>query len=145
MDDKLKDLANKIVQYDKQVGKIDAEIVHLPENRVGNILYRPILREYEIPYLANSTLEKHFQINIEDLFLTLRDNRLILFSKKLGKEVVPYLSNAHNYWTNSLPIYNFLCDLRSQDVRDNLTFSWGNIFKAINFYHGFHMMVLLSH
>lgn len=133
MDDKLKDLANKIVQYDKQVGKIDAEIVHLPENRVGNILYRPILREYEIPYLANSTLEKHFQINIEDLFLTLRDNRLILFSKKLGKEVVPYLSNAHNYWTNSLPIYNFLCDLRSQDVRDNLTFSWGEYFQGYKF------------
>lgn len=105
--------------------KICAEIVHLPQARTGNILKRPVLREYEIPYLGNSVLDKEFQIEISDLLVSVKNDRVVLRSKKHNKEVVPFLSNAHNYSANSLPIYHFLADYQMQNSQPIYGFYWG--------------------
>ena len=107
--------------------KILAEIIHLPETRVGNILRRNHLRDYEIPYISKSTVKLENQINLNDLWLSVKDNRIILKSKKLGKEIIPKLTNAHNYSYNALPIYEFLADLELQNQRDTLEFAWPSI------------------
>jgi len=120
-------LANEIVNKEAALNsdKILAEIVHIPQSRTGNVLRRPNLREYEIPYLSNSILPKDNQIEIEDLSVSIKDNTVVLKSKKLNKEIIPCLSNAHNYAFNSLPIYHFLCDLQGQSVQSIPNFSWG--------------------
>ncbi|PTT72564.1 MULTISPECIES: lantibiotic dehydratase family protein [unclassified Chryseobacterium] len=104
-----------------------AEIIHLPEARIGNIVRRPTLREYEIPFLAQSVVSADCQISVEDLFISIKNNRIVLRSGKLNKEVKPYLTNAHNYYNNTLPVYHFLCDLQSQDIRSGLYFNWGGL------------------
>ena len=101
-----------------------AEIVHLPEQPVGNILRRPILRSFELPYLAQSTLHQDQQIALQDLLVSVRNGRIILRSKRLNKEVIPRLSTAHNYTSHSLPVYHFLCDLQTQGVTHKLNLSW---------------------
>ena len=127
LDQEILDYTQAITKLEKQMNqdRVLAEIVHLPEARVGNILMRPSLREYEIPYLAKSAVPLEKQIPIEDLFLSVRNNRLVLKSKKLNKEVLPRLSNAHNYALNALPIYHFLSDLQLQGQRSGLQFSFG--------------------
>jgi lantibiotic biosynthesis protein len=105
--------------------KILAEIVHIPQSRTGNILRRPTLREYEIPYLSNASVSEDFQINITDLMISIADNRIVLRSKKHNKEVIPCLSNAHNFSSNALPIYQFLCDMQQQDLKPIYGFGWG--------------------
>ncbi|HUR64905.1 MAG TPA: lantibiotic dehydratase [Chitinophagaceae bacterium] len=94
-----------------------AEIVHLPEARTGNILVRPIFRGYEIPYLCNSTLDKEFQIPVNDLLVGIEEGKVILWSRRLDKQVIPRLTTAHNYHLSSLPVYRFLCDLQNQGSR----------------------------
>jgi hypothetical protein len=43
---------------------IFVEIIHLPEGRIGKIARRPVLSDYEIPFLASSALGVESQISI---------------------------------------------------------------------------------
>lgn len=120
-------LTNEIIEKEsvQHSDKILAEIVHFPESRTGNILRRPVLREYEIAYLSNSGVTENYTIDLNDLMVSVKNDKIILRSKTYNKEVIPCLSNAHNYSSKSLPIYHFLCDLQSQDLKPVFSFSWG--------------------
>lgn len=126
------EIVEKEVAYHSE--KILAEIVHIPESRTGNILRRPVLRAYEIAYLANSGVHQDKTIDLNDLMISIRNNKIVLRSKKHNKEVIPCLSNAHNYSNKSLPIYHFLCDLQSQDVKPIYSFSWGVLETHYDFF-----------
>lgn len=128
-------LAKEITSKEQELNAdcILAEILHLPESRIGNVVRRPILRPYEIPYLAKSILPKENQISVDDLYVSVKNNKLVLRSKKHNREVKPYLTNAHNYSANSLPLYHFLCDFGSQNLRPGLNFDWGGLAHIYDF------------
>ena len=114
-------------EKDLQSNAVLAEIVHLPESRIGNIIFRPSIRNYEIPYLANSSLEKEHQISVSDLLISINNNQIILRSKRLNKRIIPRLTNAHNYSMNGMPVYQFLCDLQTEDQRAYFSVNWNNL------------------
>ncbi|HEX8954221.1 MAG TPA: lantibiotic dehydratase family protein, partial [Polyangia bacterium] len=104
---------------------IFAEVVHLPEGRVGNVLLRPLLRDYELPFLGASGAPAEQQIRLDDLTVTVDGDRVVLRSRRLGREVVPRLSSAHNYSSpQSLGVYRFLCLLQSQGLASAVGWSW---------------------
>ncbi len=104
---------------------IFAEIIHLPEGRIGNILFRPILREHELTILGYSTLPREAQIPLTDLMVGVRGERIVLRSRRLNREIVPRLSSAHNYSGIGIGIYKFLCSLQSQGVAASRSWVWG--------------------
>jgi len=135
IDDEIFQLCKEITQKEQELRPhaIIAEIVHLPENRLGNILQRPVLSEYEIPYIGRSSLPQDKQITVDDLFVSVRNNRIVLRSKRLNKEVIPRLSSAHNFSANSLPVYHFLCDLQMQNAIPGVSFDWGTLSSEYEF------------
>jgi thiopeptide-type bacteriocin biosynthesis protein len=89
-----------------------AEIVHLPAGRIGNILSRPVLRGHEIAFLGRSGAPPDRQINVQDLMVTVSDDRIRLRSRSLDREVIPRLTTAHNTTSESLGVYRFLAAIQ---------------------------------
>lgn len=119
-------IMNKITDFEKSVfeDKITAEIIHLPTNRAGNILIRKVNRDAEISIISK-TSNNSYCIDANDLLVSLRQNKILLRSKKENKEIIPFLTSAQNYHYNSLPIYQFLCDLQTQERVANLSINYG--------------------
>jgi hypothetical protein len=106
-----------------------AEIVHLNEGRMGNILCRPVLRDYEIPFLGMSGALSHCQLPITDLLVTVRKGHAILRSRRLNRQVIPRLTTAHNFQLHTLGIYRFLGALQNQ-AYDPVGWRWGALAEA---------------
>jgi len=117
-----------------------AEIVHLPEGRTGNILARPILRRYEIPYLTRSGADQEYTIPIDDLCVSLVGGpvagRVVLRSARLDREIIPRLTTAHNViHPNNTGIYRFLTALQLQGAEEEkpalgLQWDWGPLISS---------------
>lgn len=128
----MEDVAQSEERHNPEV--IFAEIVHLPESRAGNILQRPAVRSYEIPYLAKSGVDNQYQVSIQDLYVKVENNKIQLWSHRLGKRVVPRLSTAHNFKLSDMPVYKFLCDLQTHELNSSLVFKWGSLTEKFKFF-----------
>ncbi|KAA2239410.1 hypothetical protein F0L74_24725 [Chitinophaga agrisoli] len=120
------DLLKEILQKEETLHPdiLFAEIVHLPQARIGNILIRPVLRKYEIPYIGTSGIPAAMQIPINDLMVSVQRNEVVLRSIHHNKRVMPCLTTAHNYSNGALPMYKFLCDLQLQG-KTSYSWDWG--------------------
>ncbi|WP_051664270.1 lantibiotic dehydratase [Dyadobacter crusticola] len=126
LDSKLRYCARTEQQMHPEV--IFAEIIHHPDNKAGNIVNRPVLYKYEIPYLGQASVSEAFRIRVDDLLVSVINNEIVLRSKRLNKRIIPRLSNMHNHRTG-LPVYRFLSDLQEQDANLNLIWDWGFLSK----------------
>ena len=106
-----------------------AELVHLPEGRLGNILLRPLLRSHEITYLGRSGAPEEQQILASELLLSVRDGRFVLRSARLGRRIIPRLTTTHNFETG-LGVYRFLCMMQSEGVVGGVAWTWGPLIAA---------------
>jgi thiopeptide-type bacteriocin biosynthesis protein len=133
--DRLTDYVKEHLRAEEEAASGDnvvfAEIAHLPEGRIGNILYRPALRHHEIPFLATSRAPDDRQISVSDLMVSVENERVVLRSKRLGCEVIPRLTSAHSYiHERNLKLYKFLCLLQSQGLAVGLSWNWGILYEA---------------
>lgn len=135
VDSELNEYVMEIVKTESELrkGQIIAEIIHLPESRIGNVLMRPDFREYEIPYLNKSIKNKQNQIFIEDLMISMKENNIVLRCKRNNREVFPKLTSAHNFSYNSLPIYQFLSDFKNQGTRYGVNLDLESIHSIFDF------------
>jgi lantibiotic biosynthesis protein len=103
-----------------------AEVVYLPEGRIGNVLCRPVLRAYEIPYLGRSGAQPDRQLPVSDLLVGIEGTSIVLYSQRLNRRVIPRVTNAHGFMNPQLSsIYRFLCYMQHQHGASVPGFSWG--------------------
>ena len=109
---------------------IHAEIAYLPHGGAGNVVNRPVLREYEIDVFGGSGASRLRRIALNDLSLVIRNQRLCLISSSHGgKRIVPHLTCAHAPTVRDPVHYRFLARL-AEDRSPHLRFSWGSLRTA---------------
>ncbi len=118
---KLKESANS--EQQQFPNAILAEICHYPDSNAANIISRPALRRASICLTATIDKEQE-QIDVSDLYLFVKDNRLVLWSKSCNKMVIPRLTTAHNF-EQGMNIYKFLADFQFQNNRLDISWNWG--------------------
>lgn len=141
MDSNIEDFVKEVADTEQLLNQdvIYAEISHLPEERVGNILRRQHIRDYEIILLTSSDLSEEKIIYLSDLSLSYKNGALCLKSKKLKKQICPRLTTAHNFVNSEVPIYRFLCDMQTQEpniyfsLNQNLLLSQFGFLPRINY------------
>lgn len=95
-------------------GEIAAEIVHLPQDRLGNIACRENLSDYEVG-IRTGTNPLATALPLNDLMVSVIANRVRIRSASLGAFVSLRMSNAHNYSSpECLSIYQFLNALANE-------------------------------
>jgi len=133
-DVQLRDFTQELLKEEEKEfpDHIYAEIIHLPQARIGNVLLRPLLRSYEIPYIGRSGIKSENQIPAEEIMVSIKNNRIVLRSKKHDKYIIPKLTSAHNFSFRSLPVYKFLCDLQTQGQAQPDAWNWG-VLSTLNY------------
>jgi lantibiotic biosynthesis protein len=110
--------------------RVLADVAHLPNGHVANILLRPVLRSYEVIWAGKSGAVSERQIPISDLFLAVeKGGRFALYSKRLDKEISIRITNAHNVGAHSnLSLYRFLGALQQSECGAiAAAWSWGSL------------------
>jgi thiopeptide-type bacteriocin biosynthesis protein len=113
---------------------IFAEISHYSDFHTANIDRRKNIRDFEITILAGASEQLNQQIILSDLWVTVIDETIILWSKQLKKRIIPRLSSAYNYLRDDLSIFRFLCDLQYQGLKSSFSFSLSKFFPNMRFY-----------
>jgi thiopeptide-type bacteriocin biosynthesis protein len=109
---------------------IHAEIAYLPHGRAGNVVNRPLLREYEIDIFGGSGADRRQRIALSDLLVCVRNGRFRLISlKHNNKLVVPHFTCAHAPSMRDPLHYRFLVSL-VESRSPHIKFSWGPLRTA---------------
>ncbi len=106
------------------------ELVSDPQSRATNIARRPVLFEPELVFMGIGGTAPERWLTAEDLLVSVVGDRIHLWSKKLGRRVVPRISCAHNFFVDGTPVYRFLGLLQHQEYPGGLSFAWGPLSNA---------------
>jgi thiopeptide-type bacteriocin biosynthesis protein len=106
-----------------------AEIAHLPSGRMGNVMARPHFRNHEIPYLGAAGMDPEQRVDVRDLLVGIDGTRVVLWSRRHDKEIVPRLSSAVNYRYRTTDLFRFLATLQDQGTNNQMGWTWGGLGK----------------
>lgn len=105
------------------------DFVHQPPGRAANLAAHPSLRSHEASLFGTSAGSGQ-PVQLDDLRLTMRAGRLLLFSSETGREVVPRLPTSYNYEISPFPLVRFLGALQHGRAARDLGWDWGALREA---------------
>jgi len=108
------------------------DVAYQAEKRVDNVNRRKHLYAAELPILSWSAHSS--PIHFDDILVMVRNNEVVLWSKKLNKRIIPRIASAYNYTRSDLAVYRFLCDLQHQNIRSDLNFDLARFFPEMSHY-----------
>lgn len=114
---------SSIEKQNLQENQVYSDLLHLSHPKLGNVILRPNCYHYYISIIDATNKDIEHTIPLNDLYIAIDNNKIILYSKKLNKQVLPRLGCAQNTELLTSPIYKFLGAI-SDDYYIN-TWNWG--------------------
>ncbi|TWR26814.1 hypothetical protein FPZ42_07185 [Mucilaginibacter achroorhodeus] len=108
------------------------DVSYQAEKHVDNINRRKHLYNIEFPISGYG--KGRIILDGNDIFVGVRRNEVILYSRSLRKRVVPRIATAYNYRRSDLALYRFLSDLQNQSLRTNLGINIDDIVPGMKHY-----------
>ncbi|MDN3548912.1 lantibiotic dehydratase [Mucilaginibacter aquaedulcis] len=127
-----KSLAAKEQEYHPDIAF--ADILQLSDLHTDNINRRRKIYPYGIPVNTYPGAWDDSQLNLNDLYLSVIEEELVLESVRLRKRVIPRLATAYNFQHNPLGIFRLLCDLQYQGLHAALSLDLEQFFPGMDFY-----------
>ncbi|WP_044201195.1 lantibiotic dehydratase [Flammeovirga sp. OC4] len=111
--------------YYKNSNTLLAEVAFVHNNlRASNVCHRSKFRHYTIP-IIQPTQKDDSHILLNDIIVGIRNNEVILRSKKTKKRILPRISNAHFIKDDHLNIYAFFSKIEQQGMNKYPLWNWG--------------------
>ncbi|MDB5006896.1 MAG: hypothetical protein JWP45_1289 [Mucilaginibacter sp.] len=134
--DEVKTHVSKIIRVEQEVNDhvLFAEVSCAIPGHAANVNTKNITYNSEIPLLVTSELAHDHQIFINDLYISIVADQIILRSKRLNKIIIPRFSSAYNYNNHHLTLFRFLCDLQYQSIKTDFTLRLDSLFPGLDFY-----------
>ncbi|OJV51005.1 MAG: hypothetical protein BGO31_11095 [Bacteroidetes bacterium 43-16] len=108
------------------------DIAYHDELTVDNINRRPLLYEQEVNLICYPGVKE--PLSLDDLYISISGDSIVLRSERLGKRVVPRMSSAYNYRRSQLPVFRFLYDLAFYGVWPDLSFDIVRLLPGLSYY-----------
>lgn len=136
LDPEIQQLAKELAlkEMESNPGVLFAEISHIDSTEVASVNKKALVYDCQIPFFESPEVPDDFVINLNDLYISLAHNRLVLRSARLNRQVIPRFSSAYNYQRSTLPIFRFLCDLQHEGIDTNMNFSMARLFPGLPAY-----------
>ncbi len=136
LNEDIRNMAREMAQQEETANPdiLFAELAYISDMHTANIDRRENLYSYEIPVLCDSVITGQNRLALNDIWVTVENDEIILWSKSHGKRIIPRLSSAFNYVRSDLTIFRFLCDLQYQGVRSNFLLDLEALFPGLPFY-----------
>lgn len=115
--DAMQTLADREISANPDV--IFAEVVTLEDIKHRNLVCRPQLYPYQIP-LFTAPAEGFSSASLlhpADLLVYLQHDEICLYSRRLGKRVIPRITSAHAHQHQQLGLYQFFGAIQQQSER----------------------------
>ncbi|WP_433903261.1 thiopeptide-type bacteriocin biosynthesis protein [Sphingobacterium puteale] len=102
------------------------------EQEVDDINRRPLIYPSLVNILNFSDYPTSLPIN--DITVTVKNSKVILQSRTLGKRLIPRYASAYNFNRSKLPLFRFLMDIQYQDITTDYSFSPKQILPGLSVY-----------
>ncbi|OAQ41975.1 hypothetical protein A5893_02320 [Pedobacter psychrophilus] len=134
-DDNIVELAKSLATKEDEfeTGCIHADIIYYGEELMYKVGMTMPLRNHQL-LISPIDQDLPHKLDWGDLYLKMKGEELVLFSKSLKKRVIPHLNSAYNYQRDELPLFRLLCDLQSEGNKNQHGFHLKNYFPNLSYY-----------
>jgi thiopeptide-type bacteriocin biosynthesis protein len=108
------------------------DLAYMDENHVDNINRRGQIYETQLSILNYDT--SGHPIQLSDIMVCVKANKLVLRSKSLNKRLIPRMCSAYNYSRSDLSVFRLLCDLQYQGIKTLPEFKLETMFPKLKYY-----------